>query len=75
MRQDYVTFADAKGLSRHRVLFRHTLKNALIPTVRLHQPTAGRVPFDGTDITALSTDALKTMRRRMQIIFQDATPA
>lgn len=33
LRQDYVTFADAKGLSRRRVLFRHALKNALIPTV------------------------------------------
>lgn len=33
LRQDYVTFADAKGLSRARVLFRHALKNALIPTV------------------------------------------
>lgn len=33
LRQDYVTFADAKGISRRRVLFRHALKNALIPTV------------------------------------------
>lgn len=33
MRSDYVVFAEAKGLSRHRVLFRHALKNALIPTV------------------------------------------
>ncbi|ADZ72235.1 ABC transporter permease [Polymorphum gilvum] len=33
MRQDYVTFAEAKGLSRKRILFRHALKNALIPTV------------------------------------------
>lgn len=33
LRQDYVTFADAKGISRKRVLFRHALKNALIPTV------------------------------------------
>jgi len=31
--QDYVTFAEAKGISRARVLFRHALKNALIPTV------------------------------------------
>ncbi|SDF70674.1 peptide/nickel transport system permease protein, partial [Salipiger thiooxidans] len=31
LRQDYVTFADAKGLSRRRVLFRHALKNALVP--------------------------------------------
>jgi peptide/nickel transport system permease protein len=33
LRQDYVTFAEAKGLARHRILFRHALKNALIPTV------------------------------------------
>ncbi len=33
LRQDYVTFAEAKGLSRRRILIRHALKNALIPTV------------------------------------------
>lgn len=33
LRQDYVTFAEAKGLPRRRVVFRHALKNALIPTV------------------------------------------
>jgi len=33
LRQDYVTFAEAKGLSRTRILFRHALKNALIPVV------------------------------------------
>lgn len=33
LRQDYVAFAEAKGLSRRRILFRHALKNALIPTV------------------------------------------
>lgn len=33
MRQDYVVFAEAKGLGRWRILFRHALKNALIPTV------------------------------------------
>jgi peptide/nickel transport system permease protein len=33
LRQDYITFAEAKGLSRRRILFRHALKNALIPTV------------------------------------------
>lgn len=33
LRQDYVTFAEAKGLRPMRVLFRHALKNALIPTV------------------------------------------
>jgi ABC-type dipeptide/oligopeptide/nickel transport system permease component len=33
LRQDYVTFAEAKGMAPMRVLFRHALKNALIPTV------------------------------------------
>jgi len=33
LRQDYVTFAEAKGLHPRRVLLRHALKNALIPTV------------------------------------------
>jgi peptide/nickel transport system permease protein len=33
LRSDYVTFAEAKGLRRSRVLYRHALKNALIPTV------------------------------------------
>jgi peptide/nickel transport system permease protein len=33
LRSDYVTFAEAKGLKRSRVLYRHALKNALIPTV------------------------------------------
>lgn len=33
MREDYVLFAEAKGLSRARVLGLHVLKNALAPTV------------------------------------------
>lgn len=39
--------------------------------LRLVEPTAGKVIFDGTDITGLGTRALKAMRKRMQIIFQD----
>lgn len=35
LRQDYVTFAQAKGLSMRRVLYVHALKNALIPTVTM----------------------------------------
>jgi len=45
-----------------------TLGRAIL---RLHEPTAGRVTFDGTDVTGLSPAAMKAMRRRMQIIFQD----
>ncbi|MEJ1161927.1 ABC transporter permease [Prosthecomicrobium sp. N25] len=33
LRSDYVLFAEAKGLTRARVIGRHALKNALIPTV------------------------------------------
>jgi oligopeptide transport system ATP-binding protein len=39
--------------------------------LRLIEPDAGRVEFDGTDVRALSADALRAMRRRMQMIFQD----
>jgi oligopeptide transport system ATP-binding protein len=39
--------------------------------IRLYEPTAGRVLFDGVDIISLDKDGLKSMRRRMQMIFQD----
>jgi peptide/nickel transport system ATP-binding protein/oligopeptide transport system ATP-binding protein len=40
--------------------------------LRLVEPTAGRIEFDGTDVTQLSGRALKGARRDMQIIFQDS---
>ena len=39
--------------------------------LRLVPVTSGAVRFDGTDLTALEGRELKTMRRRMQMIFQD----
>ena len=33
MRQDYIKFARAKGVSTRKVLFGHALKNALIPVI------------------------------------------
>jgi peptide/nickel transport system ATP-binding protein len=39
--------------------------------LRLEEPTAGRVWFEGQEITGLSAAALKPVRRRMQIVFQD----
>jgi oligopeptide/dipeptide ABC transporter ATP-binding protein len=39
--------------------------------LRLETATGGSVSMDGQDVLALHGDALKKMRRRMQIIFQD----
>jgi oligopeptide transport system ATP-binding protein len=39
--------------------------------LRLLTPTAGEVRFEGTDVSRLRGAGLKTMRREMQIIFQD----
>ncbi len=39
--------------------------------LRLTEPTAGQVIFGGQDVTALSQDELRPLRRKMQIIFQD----
>jgi len=39
--------------------------------IRLVEPTAGTIHFDGVDVTTLGGDELRRMRRRMQMIFQD----
>jgi oligopeptide/dipeptide ABC transporter ATP-binding protein len=39
--------------------------------LRLQEPTAGEVRFDGADVFALGARELRTLRRRMQIVFQD----
>jgi oligopeptide/dipeptide ABC transporter ATP-binding protein len=39
--------------------------------LRLYEPTAGRISFDGRDITTLSESELRPLRARMQMIFQD----
>jgi len=39
--------------------------------VRLYDPTAGRIIFDGVDISTIKGEALRKMRRRMQMVFQD----
>ena len=39
--------------------------------MRIHEPNAGRILFDGQDLRTLSNRELMEMRRRMQFIFQD----
>jgi oligopeptide/dipeptide ABC transporter ATP-binding protein len=39
--------------------------------LRLMEPTAGTVRFDGTELTTLSRERMRTIRKRMQIVFQD----
>jgi peptide/nickel transport system permease protein len=43
MRQDYVRTARAKGLRQRQVLYRHAVKNAMIPVVALIGLSAGRL--------------------------------
>ncbi len=39
--------------------------------LRLIEPTAGSVRFEGQEVTTLGKQDLRAMRRRMQIVFQD----
>lgn len=39
--------------------------------LRLIEPTAGEVSYDGRDLLAMNASELRLMRRRMQIVFQD----
>lgn len=38
IRQDYITMAKAKGISKSTILFRHVLKNALLPVITYMGP-------------------------------------
>lgn len=39
--------------------------------LRLHEPTDGKIYYDGIDVTSLDKNEMRMMRREMQIIFQD----
>jgi oligopeptide transport system ATP-binding protein len=39
--------------------------------LQLERPTSGSVRFEGQELTTLAPDALRSVRRRIQVIFQD----
>ncbi len=69
---DGVSFSIARGevvgLVGESGSGKSTVGRALL---RLLEPTAGSVRFDGTEVTTLGRAELRRLRRRMQIVFQD----
>jgi peptide/nickel transport system ATP-binding protein len=69
---DDVTFTICKGETLGVVGESGCGKSTLGRTIlRLHEPTEGKVFFEGKEITNLAKDEMKALRRDMQIIFQD----
>lgn len=69
---DDVTFSIGRGETLGVVgesgCGKSTLGRAIL---RLHEPTEGKVIFDGRDVTALPKREMTRLRTQMQIIFQD----
>jgi len=69
---DGVSFTIASGRTLGLVSESGSGKTSVGRTMlRLQEPTAGKVLFDGNDVFALDAARLRALRRRMQIVFQD----
>ena len=69
---DQVSFTIATGETLGLVGESGSGKTTVGRTVlRLELPTEGTVRFDGTDLATLAPAELRTLRQRMQIVFQD----
>ena len=63
-----VTKGETLGLVGESGCGKSTLGRAVL---QLRPPTSGKVRFDGVELTTLDSEAMRRMRRRLQLIFQD----
>ena len=67
-----VAHSEALGIVGESGCGKSTVARACL---RLITPDAGSVRFDGIDVAAASPSAMRTLRRRLQIVFQDPASA